>query len=172
MFKNRIVLIVYGLLFSGIILFVFFETKNQQPNTKQSSTEKKVGEIVYSKDFMLKVLEIHSAPDGITRINLAVRNLTNRPIRFLVTDRPDKLNDLGYKKYYFVIERNGKFFSTCCQHHLVEPGDDNGNSDYAFSIYFSEIVTGSENCSLLIAKDALADQAVSKINLSKTNLEE
>ncbi|MEW6701404.1 MAG: hypothetical protein AB1298_01680 [Bacteroidota bacterium] len=170
MFKSKIVLMVYGLLFSGIILFVFFEKRNEQPNTKPPLTENKVGEIVYSEDFMLKVLEVDSAPDGITRINLAVRNLTNRPVRFLVTARPDKSNDLGYRKYYFVVERNMKFFSTCCQHHLVKPCDDSGNSDYAFDIYFREIVTNSENCFLLVSEDPSGENEITKINL-KTNLE-
>lgn len=166
MFKNKIALIVFMVLISAIVLLIFLEIKSKPP-----LAEKKVGEIVNSKDFLLKVLEVHSALDGVTRISLAIRNLTDKPIRFLVTDRSDKSTDLGYKKYYFVVERNRKIYSTHCNHHLVEPGDDSGKSDYSFDIYFSGYITPSNNYFLLVAEDPLGEEVVSKIKLT-TNQEE
>jgi len=135
MLKNKIVLTVYIVLFTTVVLFVYFGAR-----TNHSITEMKVGEIVHSKNFLLKVLEVHSAFDGVTRIGLIIRNLTDKPIRFLVTDRFDKSNDLGYRKYYFVVERNRKIYSTCCTNHLVEPGDESGNSDYRFDIYLAGLL--------------------------------
>lgn len=160
MFKNKIVLIVFTLLISAVILLMFFEAKNKPP-----LAEKKVGEIVHSNDFLLKVLKVHSALDRVTRINLVIRNLSDKPIKFLVTDRSDKSNDLGYKKYYFIVELNKRNYLTCCTNHLVDPGDESGKSDYEFEIYFSGYITPSDNYFLLVAEDPLGEDVVSKIKL-------
>jgi hypothetical protein len=161
MFKNKIALVVFTVLISAIVLVLVFEIK-----TKPPLAEKKVGEIVRSKDFLLGVLKVHSALDRVTRINLVIRNLSDKPIKFLVTDRSDKSDDLGYKKYYFIVEQNKKIYLTCCANHLVDPDDKSGKSDYVFDIYFSGYITPSDNYFLLVAEDPLGEEVVSKIKLT------
>lgn len=161
MFKNKIALIVFTVLISAIVLVLDFEFQN-----KFTVTEKKVSEIDHPKDFLLKVLEVHSALDRVTRIDLVIRNLSDKPIKFLVTGRSDKSDDLGYKKYYFIVELNKKIYLTCCTNRLVDPGDESGKYDYEFEIYFSGYITPSDNYFLLVAEDPLGEEVVSKIKLT------
>lgn len=166
MFKNNLHVVFAGIVICSIVLFLIF-----RPEPKFTVFEKKVGEIVYAKDFKLKVLEVNSGMDGLTRIDLVIRNLSDKPIKFLVTDRSDKSNDLGYKKYYFIVELNKRNYLTCCANHLVDPGDESGKSDYEFEIYFSGYITPSDNYFLLVAEDPLGEDVVSKIKLT-TNQKE
>ncbi len=159
--RNNPHLILAGIVIGAIILFLIF-----RPEPKFTIIEKKIGDIVYSKDFLLKVIAVKDLLGNVTQIDLAVRNITNKPIRFLVTDRADKSDDLHYKKYYFVIERNNKIYSTCCSHHLVEPGDESGRFDYDFEVYFDGHIFSSDSCSLIVSEDPEGREVVSKIKLT------
>lgn len=163
MLRNNYIRLVYALLFSGIILFLVF-----RPDPKYTVVEKKIGEPVSSKDFLLKVLDVKYIFGNMTRINLAVRNLTNQPIRFLVTDHPDKAEDLHYRKYFFVVKKGDKVYSTGYSNHIVEPGDDSGQYDRELEIYFFGEVTSSEDYFLVISNDFAGQNDLARVLLNNS----
>lgn len=161
MFKNNLHIVLAGIVIGTIVLFLIF-----RPEPQFTVIEKKVGDLVYTDNYTLRVSAVKSLLGNVTQIDLAIRNLFREPIRFLVTDRADQSSDLHYKKYYFIIMWNGVVHSTCCQNHLVEPGDDTGRFDTDLGIYFSGHIALSDNCFLLVAEDPLGEDVVSKIKLT------
>ncbi len=161
MFKNNYIRLIYALLFGSIILFLVF-----RPEPKFTVAEKKIGDIVYTDTFWLKVLEARYQLGNITVVDIAIRNIANSPILFCVTNPGNKTDDLQFKKYYFVIERDGRIYSSCCKNFLVEPGDTSGRFDRECRIYFEGIITGSDNFFLRVSKDPEGREVISKIKLT------
>lgn len=163
MLRNNYIRLIYVLLFGAIILLFVF-----RPAPKLTVSEKKVGEIVYANDFWLKVLRVSEQLGNITQIKLALRNVTNKPILFCVTSPDNKADDSQFKKYYFVIERDGKVYSSCCKNYLVEPGIESGRFDRECRIYFDGTLTGSENSFLIISEDVAGENQIARVKLTES----
>ena len=136
-----------------------------RPEPRFTKYEAKVGDLVTTDYFMLKVTATENSMFNVTEVEFILRNITKKPIYILTTDRMNKLLNTRFKKFFTVIRRAEKTYSTFGKDYIIEPTDSTGNFDKRCRLFVEGEINRMRSAYLIISRDPEGTNVVCKIKL-------